>query len=100
LDVTAAAHLARIVVVRADGTREVTLLVRDGPPDLSVVGTLARLQLLCRWAGCRMYLEEVDARLDELLDLTGLGREVGWQAERGEEPVRLQEGVDPGDAVP
>jgi hypothetical protein len=99
LDVTAAAHLARIVVVRADGTCEVTSLVLDGPPDLSVVETLARLQLLCQRAGCRMYLEDVEARLDELLNFTGLGREVGRQAEGREEPVRLEEGVDPGDAA-
>jgi hypothetical protein len=97
--VTAAAHLARIVVVRADGTREVTLLVGDRPPDLSVVAALARLQLLCRRAGGRMHLEEVDTRLYELLDLCGLGGEVGWQPEDGEEPVSLEEGVDPGNAV-
>jgi hypothetical protein len=100
LGVTAAAHLARIIVVRADGTHEVTVLMGDGPPDLAVVGALARLQLLTRRAGCHVYLEEVDPRLDELLDLTGLGREMGWQAERGEEPIGLEEGVDPGNAVP
>ncbi|HXW80675.1 MAG TPA: hypothetical protein VEJ84_14325 [Acidimicrobiales bacterium] len=96
---TATAHLARIVVVRGDGTRDVTLLVGDHPPDLSVVGALARLQLTCLRAGCHIYLEDVDVRLDELLDLTGLGREVGWQPEGGEELVGLEEGVDPGNAV-
>jgi hypothetical protein len=64
------------------------------------VGKLAQLQLVCRRAGGHMYLEEVAAQLDELLDLTGLGRQVGWQAESGEEPVGLEERVDPGDAVP
>jgi hypothetical protein len=86
--------------VRADGTCEVTWLVGDGPPDLALVESLARLQLQCLRSGGHMYLEEVAALLDELLDLTGLGREVGWQAESGEEPVGLEEGVDPGNAVP
>ena len=88
---TGAARLARVVIVRADGTRDVMWLVGDSPPDLAVVGKLAQLQLLCRRAGGHLYLEEVAAQLDELLDLTGLGRQVGWQAETGEEPVGLEE---------
>jgi hypothetical protein len=84
----------------ADGSSDVTWLVGHDPPDLSVIETLARLQLRCRRAGGRIYLEEVTARLDELLDLTGLGREVGRQAEGREEEVGLEERVDPGNAVP
>ena len=91
--------MARVVIVRADGTRDATWLVGDGPPDLSVVARLARLQLECRRAGSHMHLEQVTARLGELLDLTGLGGQVGWQPERGEEAVGLEEIVDPGDAV-
>jgi len=78
-------------MVRADGTCDVMWLVGDSPPDLAVVGKLAHLQLLCRRAGGHLYLEEVAAQLDELLDLTGLGRQGGGQAETGEEPVGLEE---------
>ena len=91
MGVAGAVPLARVVIVRADGTCDVTWLIGDEAPDLAVVESLARLQLVCRRAGGRIYLEEVAARLDELLDLTGLGREVGWQAESGEEPLGLEE---------
>jgi hypothetical protein len=146
---------ARVVVVGADGTRRVMLLAGEGPPDLTVVEGLARLQLMARRAGERMWLEEVSAALRELLDLAGLHREmrepadapggqaavpggqadpsgeqagappgqadmpggragrtgrcagpgtlrreVGGQAEGGEEPLGVQEEVEGGDAVP
>ena len=92
--------LARVVMVRADGTRETAWLIGPDPPDIEVVERLARLQLVCRRGGGRMCLEDVSERLEELLELTGLRREAGWEAESGEEPVVLEEGVDPGDPFP
>jgi hypothetical protein len=82
---------ARIIVVGADGARRVVLLAGEGPPDLAVVDMLARCQLMARRTGRRMWLEEVSSALEELLDLAGLRREVGGQAEGREEPLGIQE---------
>jgi hypothetical protein len=99
---------ARVVVVGADGTRRVVLLAGEGPPDLAVVEGLARLQLMARRAGERMWLEEVSAALRELLDLAGLHREMrepadapgGQAAVPGEQadPSGEQAGAPPGQA--
>jgi hypothetical protein len=86
--------------VRQDGSCEVAYLVGHGLPDLGVVDTLARLQLVCRRAGDRLQLEEISAPLADLLELTGLRREFERQTEGGEELLHLEEGVDPGNAVP
>jgi hypothetical protein len=91
---------ARLVVVGADGNWRVLLLIGDGAPDLAVVGWLARFQLAVRRGGGWMRLEDVSPVLAELLDLAGLRREVGWQAEGREEALGVQEGVDAADAVP
>ncbi len=92
--------LARVVIFRADGSRDIAWLVGDGLPDLGTVNTLARLQLACRRGGDRVFLEKVSRTLAELLELTGLRAQFDRQPELGEEPVRLEEGMDPGDPVP
>jgi hypothetical protein len=75
-------------------------LVGNGLPDLGTVNTLARLQLACRRRGDRVGLEKVSRKLAELLELTGLRAEFEGQTELREQPVRLEEGMDPGDPVP
>jgi hypothetical protein len=90
---------ARVVVVGPDGTQRVALLTGEGPPDLAVVATLARWQLMARRTGGRMWLEEVSPALAELLDLAGLSREVGGQAEGREDALDIQERVDPRDTT-
>jgi hypothetical protein len=95
-----AAPWARVVIVKADGRREVTWLLGEAPPDLAVVDALARLQLACRRRGDRVLLQEVAKKLDELLDLAALRGEFEWEAEGGEEPVDVEERMDPGDPVP
>jgi hypothetical protein len=92
--------LARVVIFRADGSCDMAWLLGDQPPDLGTVNTLARLQLACRREGDRVLLEKVSRKLAELLELTGLRAQFEWQPELGEEPVRLEEGMDPGDTVP
>jgi hypothetical protein len=92
--------LARVVIFRADGSRDIAWLVGDGSPDLGTVNTLARLQLACRRGGDRVRLEKVSRTLAELLELTGLRAQFERQPELGEETVRLEEGMDPGDPVP
>jgi hypothetical protein len=47
-----------------------------GAPDLDVADSLARLQLAARRGGRRLVLQEVCPELDELLELTGLRREL------------------------
>ena len=90
---------ARVVLAWADDRVVVLTLAGEVAPDLSVVDDLARLQLAVRRSGGRMCLEDVAPALSGLLDLAGLLREVGGQAECGEQALRLQEGVDPGDPV-
>jgi len=94
-----ATPLARVVFVAADGTQLDTLIMSSsgGLPDLTIVESLARLQLAARRAGGHTRLEEVSASLEELLDLAGLLREVSGQVEDREQVLRIQEGVDPRD---
>jgi hypothetical protein len=88
-----------MVIVGSDGTQRVVLLTGEGPPDLAVVETLARWQLMARRTGGRMWLEDVSSALAELLDLAGLRREVGGQAECREDALGIQERVDPRDTT-
>ena len=82
---------ARVVLAWTDDSVLVTSLSGQGVPDLSVVDDLARLQLAVRRTGGRMLLEDVAPSLSRLLELTGLRREVGGEAEGGEDPLDLQE---------
>ncbi|HTT89694.1 MAG TPA: hypothetical protein VMF65_09055 [Acidimicrobiales bacterium] len=68
--------LARLVVERPDGSIDVAWLAWQGVPDFATVEILARLQLFCRRGGGRLRLEEVSDRLAELLELSGLRREL------------------------
>ena len=97
---TGVARLARIVIVRADGTCDTAWLVSARAPDLVDVECLARLQLTCRRGGGHVRLEEVSEQLQALLDLTGLRRELSGEAEDREELVGFEEGVDSADTVP
>ena len=82
---------ARVVLAWTDDSVLVTSLSGEGAPDLSVVDELARLQLGVRRAGGRMHIEDVAPALSRLLDLAGLRREVGGEAEGREDPLDLQE---------
>jgi hypothetical protein len=91
---------ARLVIFRADGSHDVAWLFGLGPPDLSTVDTLARLQLVCRRGGDNLRLEEVSGALAGLLELSGLRREFERQPESGEKPLGFKEGMDAGDPIP
>ena len=69
-------------------------------PDLALVEGLARLQLAVRRSGGALQLTEMAPELERVLDLVGLGREMSGKAESGEEPLGLEEGMEPRDAVP
>jgi ABC-type transporter Mla MlaB component len=75
-------------------------------PDAATIEALARLQLSALRAGRRIRIEGAGSRLTELLALTGLdevlapagsGVEPGCQAEEGEQPLGVEERVDPDD---
>ena len=95
----------RIVLVGPDGVPLGAWVVGGAPgeaPGLDAVDALARWQLAARRAGGWIRLSAVSPELAELLDLAGLldlkglGGEVGGQPEGGEE-VGVQEGVEAGD---
>jgi hypothetical protein len=89
---------ALVVVLASDGA-EVAAWAVEGPgaPDLEVIDTLARTQLRARRVGGAIALRNPSKELLELLDLVGLRREVGGQAEGGEELLGVEEGVEPRD---
>ncbi|MFN2606448.1 MAG: hypothetical protein ABR511_00935 [Acidimicrobiales bacterium] len=89
----------RIVYIGSRGTPVGTWMVGGpGHPDLETVDALARAALAARRRGGSIRLVDASDELLELLDLAGLRREVGGQAE-GSEEVGVQEGVEPGDPV-
>lgn len=89
-----------VVFVGSDGA-EIAAWVMGGPgvPDLEAVDALARWQLWAGRHGGSICLRDVCGELGELLDLAGLRREVGRQAEGGEEELSVEEEVGPGDPV-
>ncbi len=89
----------RVVVVQPGESRRDVLLVGDEAPDLEVIDRLARLQLSARRAGGRMRLEDICPAVAGLLEFSGLSREVGGQAEGGEEALGVEEGVDGRDPI-
>ncbi|MCX4905916.1 STAS domain-containing protein [Streptomyces sp. NBC_00878] len=68
-----------------------------GPPGLTTVDALARMQLAARRAGGRIRLRDPDSALRALLALVGLLFEVEGQPEQREPPLRVEEAVEPGD---
>jgi ABC-type transporter Mla MlaB component len=84
-------------------------------PDIVTVEALARLLLTARHNGRGLELRHTGCHLRELLVLTGLhsvlapddapddeqlGLQVWRQPEQREQPLRVQEGVEPGDPPP
>jgi hypothetical protein len=86
----------RVTVVGPDGA-ELASHVLSGPgaPDMGTVDDVARLALRAGRLGGGAVLTDVCPALQALLELTGLGAEVKWQAELGEEPLGAQEGQEP-----
>ena len=89
---------AIVVLVRGGAEVASWPLAVGGRPDLFVIHNLARLQLVARRLGGCIRLRDVGAELWQLLDLVGLGVEVGGKAEGGEE-VGVEEVVVPDDPV-
>ncbi|MEU1799932.1 STAS domain-containing protein [Streptomyces sp. NPDC019937] len=70
-------------------------------PDLAMVETLARLRLTARRLGREIQLRHTGGELAEVLTRAGLDAalriEPGREAEQREQPLGVQEGVEPGD---
>lgn len=72
----------------------------EGRPDLATVDALAQLQLAMRRLGASIEVREMCAELAELVELVGLRRELGGEAEGGEEVGNVEEAVQTGDPLP
>ena len=86
------------VVLRRDGEELARWPLPGGRAVLATVDALARLQLAARRRGCSIVVREPGDDLAGLLDLVGLGVEVGGQPELLEEPG-VEEAVLPDDPV-
>ncbi|MFF7651162.1 STAS domain-containing protein [Streptomyces sp. NPDC007983] len=89
-------------LVRRSAPGPVTVdVVAAHRPGLAMVETLARLRLTARRLGREMRLRNTGGELAEVLTRAGLGAalriEPGREAEQGEQPLGVQEGVEPGD---
>jgi hypothetical protein len=96
-------------VVTSAGTEVARWEIRSrGGPDLGLVNTLARLQLLAHRMGCTIEVRDPCPDLTRLLDLAGLAEVLGaprvlrieavGETERGEQPA-VEEVVVPDDPV-
>lgn len=97
---------ARLVVVVVGGDFEVSITLGKRHPDLGLVEELARLQLMAGRLGYTLRLDNSCSKLQELLDLVGLGEfsaagsdsalEAGWKP-KSREQLGVEEMVEPGD---
>ncbi|HET6965478.1 MAG TPA: hypothetical protein VFH58_11955 [Acidimicrobiales bacterium] len=94
----------RMVFVGPDGRPERTELLQGvGAPDLAAVDVVAHRALAAARAGYRLVLGDLEPALDDLLRLAGLtvqveglSVQVEGQAERREQPLRVEEGQEEG----
>jgi hypothetical protein len=90
-----------MVLVTSSGTEVVArVLVGRSGANLALVDVLARSQLAARRGGASLRLVDPSPELLALLELVGLRREVGGEAEGPEEGLGVQEGVEGGDPAP
>jgi anti-anti-sigma regulatory factor len=68
-----------------------------GPPGLTAVDLLARLDLTARRRGARIRLRDPDPALRAFLDLVGLTFEVEGQSEQREPALGVEEEMEPGE---
>ena len=91
---------ARVVIVAADGAERLVGRVDAGRADVAIVDALARLQLVARRQGGRVLLRDVPEELRQMLELVGLGEELGLEPRRQPEvgeQLGVEEVVQPGD---
>lgn len=76
----------------------VSLDVAGLAADRATLSALAHVALAARRAGHRVRLRGASAPLRGLLELAGLAGQFEWEPEEREEPLGVQERVEPGDA--
>lgn len=93
-------------IIDAGGAQVVACDVRAVTADARAVDALARLHLTARQLGCRLRLRHASLELEELVAFCGLGDVLPGelagghrgQAEEREQPLGVEERVEPGDA--
>jgi hypothetical protein len=87
-----ALHLwCRVTLIDADGAEMAhSTLEGPGAPDLLALDEVAHLALVAARAGGAVVLADVSPDMGDLLDLSGLGVEVQWQAESREEAFGVE----------
>jgi hypothetical protein len=85
-----------------EGVERVACDVSALAAELAAVDALARLALVARRVGCPLRVRRASPELRDLVEFCGLterlGVELQRQPEEGEEPLGLEERVQPGDA--
>jgi hypothetical protein len=71
----------RLMLPDAAGAEVICDVGAIANPDLTTVEVLARMQLCARRLGFSLHVHHASAGLTALLDLTGLGGYLPWQAE-------------------
>lgn len=80
LDPSDAPSVCAALQARLSGSGVGTVICRGGglvDPDLAMVDLLARMTLSAHRSGCVVKVEDPSPRLRELLDLAGLGEQLG-----------------------
>jgi ABC-type transporter Mla MlaB component len=100
-DVTAACERLH-ALAQSDGVEAVACDVSALAAEVAAVDALARLALVARRLGCPLTVRRVSRELQDLVELCGLSDALGvWrngrEAEEREEPVDVEERVDPDD---
>jgi STAS domain len=100
-DVVAACARLRAIAA-GQGVEQVACDVSALAAELAAVDALARLALLARRLGCPLNVRRASPELRDLLELCGLADVLGvWrsgrQPEEREQPLDVQERVDPDD---
>jgi ABC-type transporter Mla MlaB component len=109
-DIPALCERAGILLERCDADLVICDVAALVDPDAAAVDALARLQLIARRLGRRVWFRHACGELQELLALMGLtevlpcgpesGLEPGGKAEEREQVGRVEEEGDPGDPLP
>jgi hypothetical protein len=73
-----------IVITDATGGVSHIWLAGEGAPDMGTIDEMAQMLRGARRDGRHARLEQVAPEMAELIELSGLGREVDWKPERGE----------------
>jgi hypothetical protein len=87
---------AEVVLLRDDAELDSWPLICPGPPDLSVVDDLARMQLAARRLGCSIWLRQACPELTALIELAGLAHVVTFGPQRPLQAVGEAEGGEEG----